>query len=88
MKVFIDTNVLIDFVARREQFYQTAANLINLGIKGELKCEVAIDLDGLVAEDVAELAQRGRQMDLAEAVALIESPATYFNYRVGDDDFD
>ena len=37
MKVFIDTNVLIDFVARREQFYQTAANLINLGIKGELK---------------------------------------------------
>lgn len=37
MKVFIDTNVLIDFIARREQFYQTAANLINLGIKGELK---------------------------------------------------
>ena len=37
MKVFIDTNILIDFIARREQFYQTAANLINLGIKGELK---------------------------------------------------
>lgn len=37
MKVFIDTNILIDFVARREQFYQTAANLINLGIKGEVK---------------------------------------------------
>jgi predicted nucleic acid-binding protein len=37
MKVFIDTNILIDFIARREQFYQTAANLINLGIKGELE---------------------------------------------------
>ena len=28
MKVFIDTNILIDFIARREQFYQTAANLM------------------------------------------------------------
>ena len=28
MKVFLDTNVLIDFIARREQFYQTAANLL------------------------------------------------------------
>lgn len=49
--------------------------------------EVAIDVDGLVAEDVAELAQRGRQMDLAEAVALVEGSAADFDYRVGDDDF-
>jgi predicted nucleic acid-binding protein len=34
MKVFLDTNILIDFIARREDFYQAAANLINLGIKG------------------------------------------------------
>ncbi len=32
MKVFIDTNILIDFIARRDQFYYPAANLINLGI--------------------------------------------------------
>ena len=37
MKVFLDTNILIDFIARRENFYQAAANLINLGIKGEVK---------------------------------------------------
>ena len=37
MKVFLDTNILIDFIARREDFYQAAANLINLGIKGEVK---------------------------------------------------
>ena len=36
MKVFIDTNILIDFIARREEFYQPAANLISLGIKGEI----------------------------------------------------
>ncbi len=37
MKVFLDTNVLIDFIARREDFYQAAANLINLGVKGEVE---------------------------------------------------
>lgn len=37
MKAFIDTNILIDFIARREQFYQLAGNIINLGIKGEIK---------------------------------------------------
>ena len=37
MRVFLDTNILIDFIARREGFYQAAANLINLGIKGEIE---------------------------------------------------
>jgi predicted nucleic acid-binding protein len=37
MKVFLDTNILIDFIARRENFYQASANLINLGIKGEVE---------------------------------------------------
>ncbi|MBQ8159071.1 MAG: PIN domain-containing protein [Prevotella sp.] len=37
MKVFLDTNIIIDFIARRENFYQAAANLINLGVKGEVE---------------------------------------------------
>jgi len=37
MKVFIDTNILIDFIARRDQFYYPAANLINLGIKEDIR---------------------------------------------------
>ena len=37
MRVFLDTNILIDFIARREGFYQASANLINLGIKGEVE---------------------------------------------------
>jgi predicted nucleic acid-binding protein len=36
MKVFLDTNILIDFIARREEFYQAAANIINLGVKGNI----------------------------------------------------
>lgn len=37
MKVFIDTNVFIDFIARREDFFKPAANIFNLGIRGEIK---------------------------------------------------
>lgn len=37
MKVFIDTNILIDFIAKREEFFVHAANIINLGIKGDLQ---------------------------------------------------
>lgn len=36
MKVFLDTNVLIDFIAQREDFYQAASNLINLGVQGKV----------------------------------------------------
>ena len=37
MKVFLDTNVLIDFIAHREGFYPAAANIVNLGIKGDVE---------------------------------------------------
>lgn len=37
MKVFLDTNVLIDFLAKRPDFFEEACNLINLGIKGDIK---------------------------------------------------
>jgi predicted nucleic acid-binding protein len=37
MKVFLDTNILIDFIARRDDFYEYAANIVHLGIRGEIK---------------------------------------------------
>mgnify|MGYP002624718931 CR=1 FL=1 len=36
MKVFLDTNILIDVVARRAEFYEAANNIINLGIEGDV----------------------------------------------------
>jgi len=36
MKVFLDTNILIDVLARREGFFEAACNVINLGIMGEI----------------------------------------------------
>ena len=36
MKLFLDTNILIDVLARREGFYDAASNVIQLGITGEV----------------------------------------------------
>jgi predicted nucleic acid-binding protein len=35
-KVFLDTNILIDVVAKREGFYEVASNILNLGIEGQV----------------------------------------------------
>ncbi|MBP3789763.1 MAG: PIN domain-containing protein [Prevotella sp.] len=35
MKVFVDTNILIDVLARREGFYEASSNILNLGIIGK-----------------------------------------------------
>lgn len=37
MRVFIDTNILIDFVVNREGFSEDADKLFALGITGDLK---------------------------------------------------
>ena len=36
MNAFLDTNILIDLLARREQFYQAASNVVDLGISGSV----------------------------------------------------
>ena len=36
-KIFLDTNIVIDFLARREEF-QPAANILQLGLKVRLNC--------------------------------------------------
>lgn len=41
LKVFLDTNVLIDVVARRKDFYIPSSNIINLGIVGQLALNVS-----------------------------------------------
>lgn len=35
-KVFVDTNVLIDILIRRDPFYIYSANVLNLGVLGEV----------------------------------------------------
>ncbi|MBQ8656211.1 MAG: PIN domain-containing protein [Prevotella sp.] len=37
MRVFLDTNILIDIVARRSKFYKAASNVFNLGILGSVE---------------------------------------------------
>lgn len=35
-KIFLDTNILIDVLARRDGFFEAASNVVNLGIDGEV----------------------------------------------------
>ena len=41
MNVFIDTNVVIDFVCKREPFFTDAKNIFILHERGEIKCCVS-----------------------------------------------
>lgn len=41
MRVFLDTNVLIVFIARREPFILPASNVMDLGIRGKIKIFVS-----------------------------------------------
>lgn len=41
MKVFLDTNVVIDFCAKREKFFSSAAKIIDLGISGDIDLAVS-----------------------------------------------
>ena len=41
MKVFIDTNVLLDFYCQREDFYQNAADIFDLACKGVIEIWVS-----------------------------------------------
>lgn len=40
-KVFLDTNVVIDFYARREEFFKPAAVIIDLAVKGRVDVYVS-----------------------------------------------
>lgn len=40
MKIFFDTNVLIDFILERPQFYPAAAMIVSLAVEG--KVEIAV----------------------------------------------
>ena len=41
MRVFIDTNILIDFVVNREGFSEDADKLFALGITGDIRADAS-----------------------------------------------
>lgn len=41
MRVFLDTNVAVDFLLQREQFYQDAFDIVSMAIKGNIKAFVS-----------------------------------------------
>lgn len=41
MKVFLDTNVIIDFSANRAPFWEAAARVIDMGYRGEISLVIS-----------------------------------------------
>ncbi len=41
MKVFIDTNVVLDFVCRREPFYKDASEVFVMHERGDIECVIS-----------------------------------------------
>lgn len=41
MKVFLDTNVVVDFCVQREEFFKPAAQIIDLAIAGEIEIVIS-----------------------------------------------
>lgn len=41
MKIFLDTNVMVDFCAEREPFYSNAATIIEMGHNGNVSLIVS-----------------------------------------------
>ncbi len=40
-RLFVDTNIVIDLIAKREPFYQSAADLFSIADQGEIKLSVS-----------------------------------------------
>ena len=41
LNIFLDTNIIIDFMARRENFYEEAATIVSLAINDKIKLHAA-----------------------------------------------
>lgn len=41
MKIFLDTNVVVDFCAKRKDFFKDAAQIIDMGISGDVEIVIS-----------------------------------------------
>ncbi|MBO4985590.1 MAG: PIN domain-containing protein [Bacteroides sp.] len=70
MKLFLDTNVVVDFCARREPFFQDAATIIDMGYRKE----VELIISALTFVNVAYVLRKvmSQEMVLTKLFSLME----------------
>ena len=92
MKVFFDTNVLIDFLAEREPFAEDAAFIVGMCDRGEIDgCFAALSACDIVyvlrkAFNGAEL--RKRVSELSQIIEMIDMQAVVVKAALTSDDLD
>ena len=62
MKVFVDTNVLLDVLAKREPFYEDAARIWSLAERGRIEAQISV----ISFNNVYYVVRRGADRQAAE----------------------
>lgn len=79
MNVFIDTNILIDLLAKREPFYQNAARISALNkqkkIKGFIAAQSFADIFYILRKDYSEEIRRRSLTDLIKVFSVVSLDA-------------
>lgn len=79
VKVFLDTNVIVDFLAVREEFYSNAAIIMSLGLNKKIKLQAAAMSFGTVSYLL-------KKNDADTIKLLIKQFCTYCNVEIVDGD--
>lgn len=79
MNVFIDTNILIDLLAKREPFYQNAAQIAVLNkqkiIKGFIAAQSFADIFFILRKEYSEAVRRQSLTDLSKMFTIVSLDA-------------
>ena len=95
MKFFLDTNVIVDFLAERDEYYEPAAQVINLADKGEVElcCSALSFATGFYlvrpikgkAETLAMLREFSKICEVSSVNSEIVSSALYSDFTDFED---
>lgn len=91
MNVFIDTNILIDLLAKREPFYQNAVRIAAVNkqkkIKGFIAAQSFADIFFILRKDYSEQIRRQLLMDLFKMFTVVSLDAEKIKAALQSADF-
>ena len=76
MKVLIDTNILIDYFAKRTGYYETARKILTLCINGELSAAIAansiLNVFYILRKEYTSEERREMLLQLSKVIDIVE----------------
>lgn len=91
MRVFVDTNIIIDFLAERVPFYDAARQLFVLGERPDIYLHTSVvsysNTAYIVGKQLSPAATRGVIGNLYRVLAALPTPAQAFERAIEDASF-